>query len=179
MRGAQITYADMLFKNLIPVTLGNIVGGAGCVGLGYASVYGSLLERVGALRRSAMGALTTSPSPTKATPGSPYKVMNIRGGFTTTRPSMVTIGRAATALYETRSGSSYLPPETLERAKVGNNIEKIKQKKDGVELWTDIVEYAKAIREGETNWYEGVCLLLVVLLLLRLLLSFRSRTLLS
>ena len=157
MRGAKITYAEFIFKNLIPVTLGNIVGGAGCVGLGYASVYGSLLDRVGAIRRSAVGALTSSPSPTKATPGSPYKVMNIRGGFTSTSrcrstPTSTISGRASTLLRETKSGSSYLTPEALERAKVGNNIEKIKQKKDPTELFTDIVDYAKAIREGETNW---------------------------
>lgn len=31
LRGAKITLADMFIKNLIPVTLGNIVGGAVCV----------------------------------------------------------------------------------------------------------------------------------------------------
>lgn len=31
MRGAEITIAQMFTKNLIPVTLGNIVGGALCV----------------------------------------------------------------------------------------------------------------------------------------------------
>ena len=149
MRGAKITYADFVFKNLIPVTLGNIVGGAGCVGLGYASVYGSLLDRVSAIRRTAIGALTTSPSPTKATPGSPYKVMNIRGGFVA-KPT--TSASRCTVLRETKTGSSFLTPEALERAKVGNNIEKIKQNKDPTVLWTDIFEYAKAIREGETNW---------------------------
>jgi formate/nitrite transporter FocA (FNT family) len=31
LRGAEITIADFFMKNLIPVTLGNIVGGALCV----------------------------------------------------------------------------------------------------------------------------------------------------
>lgn len=31
MRGAEITISQMFIKNLIPVTLGNIVGGALCV----------------------------------------------------------------------------------------------------------------------------------------------------
>ena len=83
MRGAKITYEDFIYKNLIPVTLGNIVGGAGCVGLGYASVYGSLLDRVNSIRRGVIGSLANAgPSPTRVSPGSPYKVMNIKGGAT-------------------------------------------------------------------------------------------------
>jgi formate/nitrite transporter FocA (FNT family) len=31
LRGAEITMGQFFFKNLIPVTLGNIVGGALCV----------------------------------------------------------------------------------------------------------------------------------------------------
>jgi len=41
MRGAQVTVADFLLKNLIPVTLGNIVGGALCVMGLYGSAYGN------------------------------------------------------------------------------------------------------------------------------------------
>jgi len=40
MRGASITTSDFLLKNLIPVTLGNIVGGALCVMGIYGSAYG-------------------------------------------------------------------------------------------------------------------------------------------
>ena len=81
MRGAKITYEDFIYKNLIPVTLGNIVGGAGCVGLGYSAVFGSLIDRVSSLQRGFVGTLSNvGPSPTRTTPGSPYKVMNIRGG---------------------------------------------------------------------------------------------------
>jgi formate/nitrite transporter len=40
MRGAQITVSDFLLKNLLPVTLGNIVGGALCVMGLYGSAFG-------------------------------------------------------------------------------------------------------------------------------------------
>lgn len=40
MRGAQITFGDFIMKNLIPVTLGNIVGGALCVMGIYGSAFG-------------------------------------------------------------------------------------------------------------------------------------------
>jgi len=39
--GAKITIADFLIKNLLPVTLGNIIGGALFVGLAYYNVYGT------------------------------------------------------------------------------------------------------------------------------------------
>ena len=35
----ELTTAAFLLKNLLPVTLGNIVGGAGIVGCGYWAVY--------------------------------------------------------------------------------------------------------------------------------------------
>lgn len=41
MRGAQITMSDFLLKNLLPVTLGNIVGGALCVMGLYGSAFGN------------------------------------------------------------------------------------------------------------------------------------------
>ena len=40
LQGAKITVGDMFVKNIIPATLGNIVGGAVCVGLAYHSAYG-------------------------------------------------------------------------------------------------------------------------------------------
>ena len=40
-RGADITVADFLMKNLIPVTLGNIVGGAICVMAPFGMSFGS------------------------------------------------------------------------------------------------------------------------------------------
>merc|ERR1719484_485580 len=38
--GAEITWADMVMKNLVPVTLGNLVGGAVFVAAAYHSAYG-------------------------------------------------------------------------------------------------------------------------------------------
>ena len=152
MRGAPITVKQFLLKNLLPVTLGNIVGGAGCVAIGYSAAYGSLLDRISSTQRSITSAMAPSSSPTKDTPGSPYKVMNIRGGFVPTT-------KVTAAKMNMKIASEYLTPEAWERAKVGNNIEKIKQKKDPTQLWTDVHEFAAAIREGKTNWYEQKILL--------------------
>jgi formate/nitrite transporter FocA (FNT family) len=41
MRGANISISDFLMKNLLPVTLGNIVGGALCVMGIYGSAFGN------------------------------------------------------------------------------------------------------------------------------------------
>ena len=38
--GAKVSVADFIFKNLIPVTLGNVVGGALCVAMLYNTAYG-------------------------------------------------------------------------------------------------------------------------------------------
>lgn len=37
--GDALTLASFLLKNLLPVTLGNIAGGAGIVGCGYWAMY--------------------------------------------------------------------------------------------------------------------------------------------
>ena len=73
------------------------------------------------------------------------KVLNMRGGFVPTTKVTRTTMNMVTA-------NELLKPETLERAKVGNNIEKMKQKKDPTQLWTDVHEFAAAIRAGQTNW---------------------------
>jgi hypothetical protein len=52
------------------------------------------------------------------------------------------------------TGASFLPEETLERAKIGSNIEKIKMAKDGTASFVDVYEYARKIREGEMTWDE-------------------------
>lgn len=44
LSGADATWADVAVKNLLPVTLGNIVGGAVCQTGLYAAVYGTLLK---------------------------------------------------------------------------------------------------------------------------------------
>ena len=130
MRGAPITTTDFLMKNLLPVTLGNIVGGAGCVAMGYSAAYGSLLTRPAA---------------------APKKLLDLRGGFIT--PSTrVTQTKMHMSTEQKKTASEWLTAEALERAKIGNNIEKMKQKKDPTQLWTDVHEFAAAIRAGETNW---------------------------
>lgn len=44
LRGADISFSAFLLKNLLPVTLGNIVGGAFCVAGMYSMTYGSTLD---------------------------------------------------------------------------------------------------------------------------------------
>jgi len=44
LRGADITVSDFLLRNLLPVTLGNIVGGALCVMGLYGSAYGNWFQ---------------------------------------------------------------------------------------------------------------------------------------
>jgi hypothetical protein len=52
------------------------------------------------------------------------------------------------------TGTSFLPEETLERAKAGSPIEKVKLEKDPVSAFVDVYEYARKIREGEMTWEE-------------------------
>ncbi len=52
------------------------------------------------------------------------------------------------------TGSSFLPPETLQRAKKGSPIEKLKLEKDGTSAFVDVYEYARKIRNGEMTWEE-------------------------
>ena len=52
------------------------------------------------------------------------------------------------------TGTSFLPDEAIERAKVGNPIEKFKIAKDGSSAWVDIYDYAAKIRAGELDWED-------------------------
>lgn len=53
------------------------------------------------------------------------------------------------------TGTSFLPAETLERAKKsGNPIEKVKLEKDGTAAFIDVYEYARKIRNGEMTWED-------------------------
>jgi hypothetical protein len=52
------------------------------------------------------------------------------------------------------TGTSFLPEETVERAKKGSPIEKIKLAKDGMSAFVDVYEYARQIREGELTWED-------------------------
>ena len=53
-----------------------------------------------------------------------------------------------------RTGTSYLPPSAVERAAAGNMFEKAKLKRDPSLIWTDIEDWAAAIRAGTTNWED-------------------------
>merc|ERR1719502_752032 len=53
-----------------------------------------------------------------------------------------------------RTGTSYLPAETVERAKEGSKFEQIKLTKDTTALFTDAYDYAAKIRSGELNWED-------------------------
>jgi hypothetical protein len=74
-----------------------------------------------------------------------------RGGFSSApaKPSVSTKLRDSSTKL---TGTDFLSPEALERAQAGNNFEKIKLKKDGSAMWTEIHEYAAAIRSGKINW---------------------------
>jgi hypothetical protein len=52
------------------------------------------------------------------------------------------------------TGTSFLPEDTIERAKIGSPIEKIKLAKDGTAAFVDVYEFARKIREGEMTWEE-------------------------
>lgn len=128
--GADVSVADFLFKNLLPVTLGNMVGGIVAVAGGYGAVYGSLLKK----KMPNMG-----------------RGLDIRAG-SVIRPKTVT---TATAVAGKMKGIDFLPPAAIERAKAaGNPFEKAKLAKDPTMAWTDVQEFAAAIREGKTNWED-------------------------
>ncbi|KAI0566113.1 Nitrite and sulphite reductase 4Fe-4S [Gracilaria domingensis] len=57
-------------------------------------------------------------------------------------------------LEEVRTGDAHLSPEALERAKVGNKFEKLKLKKDGSAMWTEVHELAQLLKEGKTKWED-------------------------
>ena len=52
------------------------------------------------------------------------------------------------------TGASFLPEETIARCEKGNPTEKAKLKKDPINAWVDVYEYARKIREGEMTWDE-------------------------
>ena len=49
-------------------------------------------------------------------------------------------------------GKDYLPAEALTRAAGGNMFEKVKLANDPVNVWTEVSEYAAAIRSGTIDW---------------------------
>jgi ferredoxin-nitrite reductase len=58
------------------------------------------------------------------------------------------------AIRAAATGDQYLAPEALERAKKGNNFEKMKLKKCGSALWTEVHELQQLLREGKTDFKD-------------------------
>lgn len=52
------------------------------------------------------------------------------------------------------SGARYISEAALEKARAGNKFEKIKLEKDGSEMWTEVHELSKLLRDGKTNWED-------------------------
>lgn len=98
------------------------------------------------------GALVSSPTscdafvPSKLVPS--FTRPRTAGSQSTTavEEAVLTAGKS--------TGTSFLPEETIERAKKGSPIEKIKMAKDGTSAFVDVYEYARKIREGEMTWEE-------------------------
>lgn len=67
----------------------------------------------------------------------------------------VCANRGVTMIAEAvESGGRHLPMEALERARGGNKFEKVKLKKDGSVMWTEINELSALLREGKTSWED-------------------------
>jgi len=65
-------------------------------------------------------------------------------------------GRCTHKLYSNsfKLGKDYLPEETLTRAAGGNMFEKVKLTNDPANVWTEVTEYAAAIRSGTIDWKD-------------------------
>lgn len=66
----------------------------------------------------------------------------------------VTAESGAKAQIGKPTGTFFLPEGTIERAKKGSPIEKIKLEKDGTAAFVDVYEYARKIRDGEMTWED-------------------------
>jgi hypothetical protein len=78
----------------------------------------------------------------------PSKLQNARASFVSRHVS------SSSDVVTKPTGTSFLPEEAVERAKVGNPIEKAKMAKDPTNAWIDVYEYARKIREGEMTWED-------------------------
>jgi ferredoxin-nitrite reductase len=98
-------------------------------------------------------------------PGSPIAFVALSPSRTTTpgrsatrttviRSVAMTTDEAQTKVIAKPTGTFFLPPETVERAKKGNPVEKLKLQKDGTSAFVDVYEYARQIREGTLSWEE-------------------------
>lgn len=57
-------------------------------------------------------------------------------------------------MQEVEHGGRFISEEALERARAGNKFEKMKLKKDGSAMWTEIHELSALLRKGETSWED-------------------------
>lgn len=57
-------------------------------------------------------------------------------------------------MQDVESGGRHISQEALEKAREGSKFEKIKLKKDGSEMWTEIHELSALLREGKTKWED-------------------------
>jgi hypothetical protein len=64
------------------------------------------------------------------------------------------ISTSTTHMIYKPTGTSFLPKDTIERAKAGSPIEKIKLAKDGTSAFVDVYDYARKILAGEMTWEE-------------------------
>lgn len=55
---------------------------------------------------------------------------------------------------EVEQGDPYISKEALEKMRTGNKFEKIKLKKSGATMWTEIHELSALLRAGETKWED-------------------------
>jgi len=62
--------------------------------------------------------------------------------------------RRSISVPKARTGTSYLPADTVERAEAGSKFEKIKLAKETTTVFTDIYDYAAKIRAGEMDWKD-------------------------
>mmetsp|Transcript_24709 Transcript_24709/g.36972 ORF Transcript_24709/g.36972 Transcript_24709/m.36972 type:complete len:263 (-) Transcript_24709:198-986(-) len=63
LAGAKLSFADVIFRNLIPVTIGNTIAGAFIVAAGYSYAFGKLGENAGKPRKKYITHEDTSPLP--------------------------------------------------------------------------------------------------------------------
>lgn len=80
--------------------------------------------------------------------------LNIKSHYASGRRFATKISSEAAVSTDKPTGTSFLPEETIERAKSGSPIEKAKLEKDPIHSWVDVYEYARKIREGEMTWEE-------------------------
>ena len=89
------------------------------------------------------------PVPSKTTEaGTPVTVSPLGNKFPAQRPLL------QPQKWDGATGTSFLPAEAVERAKVGNPVEQAKVAKDATTIFNSVYEYAAAIRSGEMDWED-------------------------